>query len=224
MDAPQRKLAQRGHHWAFTVSSPPRELFAVMEQMLGTPPYRFQVLGPDEAQVLEVSRLGLVGQWSKRIRRPAWVRMRAVRGERGTTVEVSASVLPFAPLRGLRLTPVPRVPGADRRALQLVQLLTRGELDARTVYRDRRIPSGPVTLVASWAGTPYRLYAEPTFESTRGEAILTATRMVAIAQQGSFVRIQLPEGTTGWVELDQIVAAPEEATRGANARVAGVAG
>ena len=69
--------------------------------------------------------------------------------------------------------------GPTTRALQVIRLLSAGAGDARTVYRDRRIPPGPVTLVASWAGMPYRLFTEPRHDAPRGREIFTATEVEA---------------------------------------------
>lgn len=170
-----------------------------MEQLLGTYPYRFEVTDPDRARVIEFRRKGIVGQWSRRTGRSTrWVTCRIEEIPEGTVVHMAAS-------RGL---------GPVRRALQLVDLLTKGSHDARTVYRDRRIPPGPVSLVASWAGMPYQLYTEPSWAASRGAQIFTATRLEAIpGGAGRFVKVRLADGTDGYVEEDQVVAAPEPATR-----------
>ncbi len=111
--------------------------------------------------------------------------------------------------------------GAVPRALQLVKLLTRGASDQRTVYRHRAIPPGPVTLVASWAGMPYQLYTEPRWEAPRAASVLTASPMEAIPGGiGPFTKVRLPDGTEGYAETDQIVAAPEVATREAQVEAA----
>jgi len=202
------KLTTAGDSWRFSCAAPPREVFAVMEQMVGTHPYRFEVVGPDAARIIEVARCGFFGQWKQHPPRPGWVRVRAVAGDAGTAVVVVSSRRPRNLTRGRR-----GVPGAPSRALQIVQLLTRGGADERTVYRDSRLPHGPVTLVASWAGTPYRLFAAPAPDAERGREIYTASRLVAINQRGSFVHVQLTDGTGGWVERDQVVAAPAAALR-----------
>jgi len=100
-----------------------------------------------------------------------WVRCRAVSSSEGTVVEIEASS--GGGLISKAMGKADR--GPVTRALQVVRLLTAGAGDARTVYRDRRIPPGPVTLVASWAGTPYRLFLEPRRDAARGREILTAT-------------------------------------------------
>jgi hypothetical protein len=107
------------------------------------------------------------------------------------------------------------------RALQLVQLLSRGSADPRTIYRRRAMPSGPVSLVASWAGMPYRLYTEPRWEAPRGARVLTATGVEAIpGGEGAFTKVRLADGTEGYIETDQIVAAPEASTREAQVEAA----
>src|SRR4029077_14676805 len=93
-------------------------------------------------------------QWKTRVR---WVTCTATDDNAGTDVVVEAST----------------GRGAVPRALQLVQLLDRGARDKRTVYRERRIPDGPTTLVASWAGTPYLLYGGPGYDHSRSEKIYT---------------------------------------------------
>ena len=188
-----------------------------MEQLVGTPPFRFEPTGPNAARAIEYERRGLVGEWHRlervradgdrrwsRLLRPRWVTVECTETDSGTEVSVAAS-------RGL---------GAVPRALQLVELLTLGADDRRTIYRERRIPPGPVTLVASWAGTPYPLYAEPRWSASRGQAIHTATRLRAVDSHGPFVKVRLEDGVEGWVERDQIVPAPEEATRDAQPRTA----
>ena len=104
--------------------------------------------------------------------------------------------------------------GAEARALQLVRLLAAGNSDARTLYRRRTIPPGAVSLVASWAGMPYQLFAEPRFDAPRGVEVHTATELEAVSGGvGPFVRVRLRDGTEGYIESDQIVVAPDVATR-----------
>jgi hypothetical protein len=210
--------AKSAHEWRFVVSAPPREVFAVMEQMIGTPPYRFEVLGEDSARIVEFQRNSLVGHWRRvdgggrflgRERRPArnqrWVRCSAAVQGAGTVIELEAS----------------KGRGALPRALQLIGVLSRGVHDQRTIYRSRHIPPGPVTLVASWAGMPYAIYAAPGRGARRGTAIFTATRMEAVAGgTAEFVKVRLSDGTEGYVERDQVVAAPERATREAGVEAA----
>ena len=186
-----------------------------MEQMIGTPPYRFEVVDDVTAQIVEYQRNSLVGHW-RRVdgegrrggapsRSQRWVRCRATTTALGTEVELEAS----------------RGRGALPRALQLVELLSRGAEDSRTIYRRRTIPPGPVSLVASWAGMPYRLYAAPSRAAERGTDVFTATRMDAVeGGTAEFVKVRLSDGTEGYVERDQIVSAPARATRAAGAEAA----
>jgi hypothetical protein len=103
----------------------------------------------------------------------------------------------------------------------LIGVLSRGVHDSRTVYRARHIPPGPVTLVASWAGTPYALYNAPRRDAPRGTEVFTATRIEAVpGGTAEFVRVRLSDGTEGYIERDQIVAAPERATRDAGLEAA----
>lgn len=212
-------LARSRYSWRFTVSVPPRYVFAAMEQSTGTPPFRYEVTGPDSARIIEAERKHpLFGNWRRLdlrdddgtyrqrrfVRSRRWMTCRAVSTERGTEVAVEAS-------RGRG--PVPR-------ALQLVELLSRGPADRRSIYRDRTIPPGPVTLVASWAGTAYHLFDRPAFDAPRGEGVLTATPLEATGQSGPFVRVRTGSGVEGWIERDQLVPAPAEATREAQLRTA----
>jgi hypothetical protein len=192
-----RHLTPRKHSWKFVAAAPPREVFAVMEQMIGTPPFRYEVTGQDSARVVEFERKGFFGQWSRRVRRPRWVTCSAHLGETGTEISVEASA----------------GRGAVPRGLQLVQLLTRGDRDHRTIYRDRHFPNGPVTLVASWAGTPYHLYSEPRFSAPRRTAVLTATPLVSLGHSGAFTKVRTGAGVEGWIERDELVPAPSVATR-----------
>lgn len=188
-----------------------------MEQLIATPPYRFEILGEDSARAIEVSRRGLFGNWTKPRVDVRWVRTTAVRRPQGTEVIVTASSR-----GGLLVRATGRADaGPTSRALQLVRLLTAGRSDQRTIYRQRPIPPGPVTLVASWAGTPYRLYLEPSFEAPRGVEIFTATGLVAMpGGTAEFVKVRAHEGAEGFVERDQIVAATDVATREAQTEVA----
>jgi hypothetical protein len=199
-------LAKEAQHWTVLASAPPREVFAVMEQMLGTFPFRFELTGESSARIVEFRRKGLIGQWSRHVElRTRWVTCEARTESSGTVVSVAASKG-----RG----PVPR-------ALQLVQLLTRGNDDARTVYRRRALPAGPVSLVASWAGMPYSLFTEPRWDAPRGPRVRTATGVEAIAGgSGPFTKVRLSDGTEGFIETDQIVAAPEASTREAQLEAA----
>ena len=192
-------LAKQAHRWTLLAAAPPREVFSVMEQMLGTFPFRFEVVGEGRARIVEFRRKGVIGEWSKRVgHRTRWVTCEAQVTPAGTLVTVAASA-------GL---------GAVPRALQLVQLLTRGAADDRTIYRERTMPPGPVSLVASWAGMPYELFTEPRRDAVRGPRISTASPVEAVpGGTGPFTKVRLADGTEGYVETDQIVAAPERATR-----------
>jgi hypothetical protein len=89
------------------------------------------------------------------------------------------------------------------------------------VYRRRAIPDGPVSLVASWAGMPYELFTEPRWDAPRGPRVGTASGVEAIAGgSGPFTKVRLPDGTEGFIETDQIVAAPEASTREAQLEAA----
>jgi hypothetical protein len=107
------------------------------------------------------------------------------------------------------------------RALQVVQLLSRGMRDRRTIYRDRTIPPGPISLVASWAGMEYAVYLEPRYDAPRGETVHTASRIEATGMHGTtWVKVKLLSGAEGYVERDQVVPAPFEASRAAQVRTA----
>jgi hypothetical protein len=192
--------------WRFVCAAPVREVFVIAEQMVGTPPYRFEPTGPDSARIVEAERKHfLFGQFSKKVRNPRWIDVVARETEAGTEVVVT-SVKGQAP---------------KARSLQIVQLLTRGVRDRRTVYRDRAIPPGPITLVASWAGTEYPIYLEPRYDAPRGEKVHTASRIEAIGMHGTtWVHVRLAGGTEGWIERDQVVPAPAEASRAAQVRTA----
>jgi len=169
-----------------------------MEQLLGVAPYRFEVVDSRTARIVEAYRKGFFGQWTVARRRLGWVSCSAVEGDLGTLISIEASA--------------GRAPRS--RALQLVNLLQRGLADNRTVYRVRRLPPGPVTLVASWAGMPYQLFNGPHLAADRGPAIYTATPLWAVCGgEGSFVRVRMADGHEGYVERDEVVAAPAQATR-----------
>ena len=74
--------------------------------------------------------------------------------------------------------------------------------------------------MASWAGTPYALYTEPSSAASRGAHVLTATRLEAFGNHGPFVHVRTGDGVEGWIERDQLVPAPKEATREAQSRTA----
>jgi hypothetical protein len=182
-----------------------------MEQAIGTPPFRYEVTGEDSARIVEFQRNSLVGtwrrvddgrrflgSWRKAIRSQRWVSCTATVGDAGTLVEVEAS-------KGRGCLP---------RALQFIGVVSRGVSDSRTIYRSRHIPPGPVTLVASWAGMPYHLYEAPSRDAPRSREVLTATRMAAVpGGNATFVKVRLSDGYEGYVERDEIVSAPDRATR-----------
>jgi hypothetical protein len=200
------------------VAAPPREVFAVMEQSIGTPPFRFEITGEDSARLVEFQRNSVVGHWRRvddgrmvmgrsrpAVRNQRWVTCRATLAETGTVVEMEAS----------------RGRGSLPRSLQFIAVISRGVNDSRTIYRVRHIPPGPVTLVASWAGMPYGLYVAPHRGASRVREIFTATRMEAIAGgDAEFIKVRLSDGTEGYVERDQVVVAPAKATREAGLEAA----
>jgi hypothetical protein len=190
-----------------------------MEQAIGTPPFRFEVSGDDSARIVEFQRNSLVGHWRRvddhrkvlgrprpAIRSQRWVSCRAMVADAGTLVEVEAS----------------EGRGSLPRALQFIGVISRGVSDSRTIYRSRYIPPGPVTLVASWAGMPYRLYEAPRRDAPRSREVLTATRIAAVpGGNAGFVKVRLADGYEGYVERDEIVAATDVATRDAGVEAAG---
>src|ERR1039457_4175539 len=210
-------LAPSAQTWRFLSAAPPREVFAVMEQMIGTTPYRYEVVGESEARIVEHRRRGLFGQWGRPKIRIRWVRCRAVSITEGTWVEVEASS--GGGLISKAMGKADR--GPITRALQVIRLITAGAGDSRTIYRDRRIPPGPVTLVASWAGTPYRLFMEPRHDAARGRENLTASEVEELPERsGKFAKLRVAGTDEGWVESDQIVPAPAVSTRAAQVETA----
>ncbi len=189
-----------------------------MEQLSGVPPYRYEVVSPEEARVVEYQRRGLFGQWSRPRLAVRWVTCRAVTVDQGTRVEVTSSGgggLIWKALGRANRGPISR-------GIQLARLFAAGAGDQKTIYRTRRIPPGPVTLVASWAGMPYRLFTAPRYDAQRGEPILTATEIHAVpSSEGPFVKVRIVRnGTEGWIERDQIVVAPDTSTREAQLEAA----
>ena len=157
-------LAKEAQHWTFLAAVPPREVFAVIEQMLGSFPFRYELTGESSARIVEFRRKGLVGQWSKRVAiHTRWVTCEARPTASGTVVTVVAS-------RGRG--PVPR-------ALQLVSLLSRGSSDPRPLPApgDPLRSGQPGRLLGRDA---IRLYTEPRWEAPRGERVLTASGVEAI--------------------------------------------
>ena len=211
-------LGKLAYRWTVVVPVPPRVVFATMEQLIGTPPYRFEVVSAEEARIVEHRRRGFFGQWSRPRLGVRWVTCRAVPVAHGARVEIAASSGGGPLWKALGRADR----GAVTRALQLAALYMAGADDQKTIYRRRRIPPGPVTLVASWAGMAYRLFTEPRDDAPRSEEIFTATELEAISgEEGPFVRVRLVRtGVEGWVERDQVVAAPEKATREAQLEAA----
>jgi hypothetical protein len=217
------KLKPSKHSWQLVAHAAPRVVFAAFEQMCGTPPYRFEVVDANSARAVEVERKGFFGQWAKLAKldkegrektasdgtpvwkRPVtWIRVTTAAHDDGTLVTVESSAGRFTAAR----------------AMQLLQLLDRGNADRRTVYRDRRVPPGPVTLVASWAGMLYHVYTEPRYYAPRGPGVHTASHLTALGAAGAFIHVRLEDGTEGYIETDQLVASPVEATRDAQVRTA----
>ena len=215
------RVAKTKQEWRLSTPIPAREVFATMEQMMGTPPFRFEVTGENSARVLEFERKGMFGGWVQFDRDGQWyavwkrfakrrvVTLEATEGELHTQITVAAS----------------KDASAKSRALQIVQLLDRGKADSRTIYRDRNLPLGsPATLVASWAGMPYRLFAKPERNGKRTGEIKTATPLTIVGYSGTFVEVRTGDGEKGYVERDEIVAAPAVATRAAQAANAWLTG
>ncbi|MFN2581191.1 MAG: hypothetical protein ABR498_00405 [Candidatus Dormibacteria bacterium] len=210
-------LAREKYTWRFVTPIPPREVFATMEQLIGTPPYRFDVFDDDTARAIETARRGFVGNWTKPRRGIRWVSCTARTTPQGTDVAVAASSG-----GGLIFKAMGKADGGPlARALQLVRLLTAGRSDSKTIYRRRDIPPGPVTLVASWAGMPYRLYTQPRYDAPRGPEIFAATELEAVpGGTATFVRVRVHGAGEGYIERDQIVAATDTATREAQTQAA----
>lgn len=186
----------RDDHWTAIVFAPPREVFALAEQVTALPPFTFRVVDGDTAEVVQDLANGFFGQW-RTVRYPKnRIRVHCTSTTAGTKVEVDA--------HGDR--------AATMRASNLVRVLTAGERDSATVYRYRLIPPGPCTIVQSWAGTGYPLYTEPDHDAPRGEAVKPAGKLVALQQSGRWVRVRAGEGDgceEGWIEADQLV--PDQA-------------
>src|SRR3984893_9878775 len=62
-----------------------------MEQLIGTRPYRYEVVGESEARILEYRRRGFFGQWSRPRVAIRCVACGAVASALGTRVEIEAS-------------------------------------------------------------------------------------------------------------------------------------
>ena len=188
-----------------------------MEQMIGTTPYRYEVVGESEARIVEHRRRGLFGQWGTPQDPHPLGSLPGRGGHRGNLGRGGGQLWRRADLQGdgqgRSRSDHPSPPGdpaAHRRCF-----------GSPNVYRDRRIPPGPVTLVASWAGMPYRLFTEPRRDAPRGREILTATEVEALPERsGQFVKVRVAGGDEGWVESDQIVPSPAVSTRAAQVETA----
>ncbi|MGA8207807.1 MAG: hypothetical protein WB801_01160 [Candidatus Dormiibacterota bacterium] len=185
----------RANHWEATVFAPPREVFAVAEQVMALPPFSFRVIDDHTAEVAQVLANGFFGQWSK-VKRPKtkiWIECRP--SAQGSQLKMVA--------QGQR--------SATIRAVNLLRILTHGERDAATVYRSRTIPPGPCTIVQSWAGTGYPIFLAPDHAAKRGMPVLPASALVALEQRGRWVHVRAGAGEDvedGWIEADQLVPDP----------------
>ncbi len=183
---------KRHDRWDATVFAPPREIFAVAEQVLGLPPFSFQVIDEHTAEVVQDLANGFFGQWSK-VRYPKnRIRIECRSIDSGTRVTVTAD--------GER--------SATMRASNLLRILGSGERDAATVYRYRSIPVGRCTVVQSWAGTGYPIFMEPDHSAPRGRPVRPASPLVALQQKGRWVKVRAgdpPDSQDGWIEADQLV-------------------
>ncbi len=195
---------RRSHTWNATVFAPPREIFTVAAEVTALPPFQFQPLDDQTAEVSQTQANSLFGGWRPVAAPRNRVRIHCEPGAQGTRLTVTAT--------GDR--------AAIRRATNLVRIVTAGEGDRRTIYRLRTIPVGPCTLVQSWAGTSYPVFLAPDPAAPRGAAVRTASLLWALEQRGPWVRVriggrpepgQLPEdpGAEGWIEADELVGAPD---------------
>jgi hypothetical protein len=190
------------HRWVATVFAPPREVFAVAEQVMALPPFTFLVIDDHTAEVVQSIANGFFGQWS-RVKRPKTkVRIECRSSPQGTELTMVAE--------GQR--------SATMRALNLLRILTQGERDGATAYRLRTISPGPCTVVQSWAGTGYPLFLEPDNQAMRGIPVRPASPLVALEQIGRWVHVRAGTGDdaqNGWIEADELVSDPVPARRGA---------
>ncbi len=186
---------KRKDRWEAVVFSPPREVFAIAEQVTALPPFSFRVVDDHTAEVVQDLANGFFGQWSK-VRYPKnRIRIECEQIPAGTRVIITAA--------GER--------SATMRATNLLRILSLGERDHHTVYRYRGIPPGFCTIVQSWAGTGYPLFQQPDHAAPRGRAVRPASKLVALEQRGRWVRVRAGEGDDteeGWIEADQLV--PDE--------------
>ncbi|MGH7643736.1 MAG: hypothetical protein ACRENX_12145 [Candidatus Dormibacteria bacterium] len=183
----------RTNRWVTTVYAPPREVFAIAEQVTALPPFSFRIIDDHTAEVAQVLANGFFGQWSKVKRPRTKLRIECQPTKQGTQLTIVA--------QGQR--------SATLRALNLLRILTHGERDQATVYRLRAIPPGPCTLVQSWAGTGYPLFSAPDYGAKRTLPVLPASPLAALQQTGRWVRVRAGVGDQaqeGWIEADQLVA------------------
>jgi len=187
---------KRHDRWEAVVFAPPREVFAIAEQVAGLPPFSFRVVDDHTAEVVQDLANGFFGQWSK-VRYPKnRIRIECEASPAGTRVTITAD--------GER--------SVTMRATNLLRILGRGERDAYTVYRYRRIPPGLCTIVQSWAGTGYPIFKEPDHRAERGRAVRPASPLRALRQEGRWVQVRAgeePDSEVGWIEADQLV--PDQA-------------
>lgn len=189
----------RTNRWVTTVFAPPREVFAVAEQVMALPPFSFRVIDDHTAEVVQELANGFFGQW-RTVKRPK------------TRVRIECHSTP----RGTELTMIAQGQrSATIRAVNLLRILTQGERDPACVYRLRTIPPGPCTLVQSWAATEYPLFLAPDHGAARGQPVRVATPLVALEQIGRWVHVRSgggDDGQDGWIEADQLV--PDQARAG----------
>jgi len=178
--------------WVATVFAPPREVFAVAEQVLALPPFTFRVVDSNTAEIVQDIANGFFGQWSK-VKNPRnRIRIECEPVDAGTQVTVTAV--------GVR--------SARMRAANLLRILGQGERDHATVYRYRTISPGPCTVVQSWAGTGYPVFMAPDHTASRGRAVRPSSKLQALRQRGRWVQVRVGEGDDaedGWIEADQLV-------------------
>ncbi len=193
----------RHDRWEAIVFAPPREVFAVAEQVSALPPFTFKVLDDHTAEVVQSEVNGLFGQW-RRVKYPKnRIRIECIATEQGTRLKIAAD--------GQR--------SASIRAVNLLRILTQGERDQASTYRHRLIRPGPCTIVQSWAGTGYPLFLKPDHQARRGMAVRPATPLSAIEQTGRWVRVRAGDGDAvqeGWIEADQLVSDHTPARAGAS--------
>ncbi|MGH7608768.1 MAG: hypothetical protein ACREOD_02320 [Candidatus Dormibacteria bacterium] len=194
----------RINSWEATVFAPPREVFAVAEQVLGLPPFTFNAVDETTAEVVQTLANGFFGQWT-RVKYPKnRIRIECHPTKAGTQLRILA--------QGQR--------SSTMRAVNLLRILTHGERDSASTYRYRAVRPGPCTVVQSWAGTGYPLFVAPDHGAERGRAVRPATPLVALEQSARWVRVRAGQGDDteeGWIEADQLVSDPTPARLGSSA-------